>query len=119
MLNHDNAVWLEQRPQSGIWGGLYSFPQSEIANIQTTMDQSAIGDSTITSQKTLIAFSHTFSHYHLDITPILLQLSRKPDIVMEGSRGLWYNLSQPDEICLAAPVKQLLHSKPFDIDSHI
>lgn len=52
MLYHDNAVWLEQRPQSGIWGGLYCFPQSEIANIQTTIDQRAIGDSTITSQKT-------------------------------------------------------------------
>ncbi|CSB88634.1 A/G-specific adenine glycosylase [Vibrio cholerae] len=38
---------------------------------------------------------------------------------MEGSKGLWYNLSQPDEIGLAAPVKQLLHSLPFDIDSHI
>ncbi|BDA01401.1 hypothetical protein V130003_23830 [Vibrio cholerae] len=49
----------------------------------------------------------------------MLQLSRKPDIVMEGSKGLWYNLSQPDEIGLAAPVKQLLHSLPFDIDSHI
>lgn len=119
MLYHDNAVWLEQRPQSGIWGGLYCFPQSEIANIQTTIDQRAIGDSTITSQKTLIAFRHTFSHYYLDITPILLQLSRKPDIVMEGSKGLWYNLSHPDEIGLAAPVKQLLHTLPFDIDSHI
>lgn len=52
MLYHGNAVWLEQRPQSGIWGGLYCFPQSEIANIQTTIDQRAIGDSTITSQKT-------------------------------------------------------------------
>ena len=70
------------------------------------------------SVKTMIAFRHTFSHYHLDITPVLVKLDKQPDLIMEGTKGLWYNLSQPKEIGLAAPVKQLLESLPFELDTH-
>lgn len=72
-------------------------------------------DKDIQRRDQLIAFRHTFSHYHLDITPILVDLSKQPDVVMEANKGLWYNLSQPEEIGLAAPVKQLLESLPFEL----
>ncbi|GAK83378.1 A/G-specific adenine glycosylase [Vibrio ponticus] len=45
----------------------------------------------------------------------MLDLSKQPDVIMEGSKGLWYNLSQPEEVGLAAPVKQLLESLPFEL----
>ncbi len=115
MLHHDGKVWLEQRPQSGIWGGLFCFPEHENADIQYQIDQRGITDSDIKHQSQLIAFRHTFSHYHLDITPILVDLSKQPNVVMEANKGLWYNLSQPEEIGLAAPVKQLLESLPFEL----
>ncbi|EKO3924495.1 A/G-specific adenine glycosylase [Vibrio metschnikovii] len=115
ILYHQGQVWLEQRPQVGIWGGLYCFPQHTDQQIETTLAHRAVQDNHIQSQRPLIAFRHTFSHYHLDITPILLELTHKPDIIMEGTKGLWYNLQQPEEIGLAAPVKQLLHSLPFEI----
>ena len=40
---------------------------------------------------------------------------------MEGTKGLWYNLSgwQPEEIGLAAPVKQLLESLTFELNDHV
>ena len=38
ILYHDNQVWLEQRPQSGIWGGLFCFPQNENAEIEHQLD---------------------------------------------------------------------------------
>ncbi|ELC0660107.1 A/G-specific adenine glycosylase [Vibrio fluvialis] len=115
MLHHGEDVWLEQRPQSGIWGGLFCFPEHSDAAIEYALDKRGIGEKQVLSQKPLIAFRHTFSHYHLDITPILLELSGKPDIIMEANKGLWYNLSQPEEIGLAAPVKQLLQSLPYEI----
>ncbi|WED22197.1 A/G-specific adenine glycosylase [Vibrio sp. JC009] len=116
MLYHDNQVWLEQRPQSGIWGGLFCFPQNEHADIQLQLDSRAISDSDIESVTNLISFRHTFSHYHLDITPLLIKLNKQPGLIMEGAGGLWYNLSQPEQIGLAAPVKQLIEALPFEIN---
>jgi A/G-specific adenine glycosylase len=52
-------------------------------------------------------YRHTFSHYHLDITPVLVQVAQTPQRVGEG-RSLWYSVHQPDAIGLAAPVKKLL-----------
>ncbi|CCN84388.1 A/G-specific adenine glycosylase [Vibrio nigripulchritudo SFn27] len=116
LLYHDNHIWLEQRPQSGIWGGLFCFPQREDAELKVELDNRSVSESTVEDEKTLIAFRHTFSHYHLDITPVLFKLSEQPNMVMEGTKGLWYNLSQPEEIGLAAPVKQLIESLPFEIN---
>ena len=71
----------------------------------------------VKSSQQLIAFRHTFSHYHLDITPVLITLSKKPDMVMEGTRGVWYDLSQPMTVGLAAPVQKLLDALPFEISN--
>ncbi len=115
MLHYNGQVWLEQRPPAGIWGGLYCFPENSTADIDEQLASRHIDTNSIKRTQQLIAFRHTFSHYHLDITPILLDLSNQPDAVMEASKGLWYNLSQPKEVGLAAPVKQLLESLPFEL----
>ncbi|MYM61176.1 A/G-specific adenine glycosylase [Vibrio sp. OCN044] len=115
IIHYQGHVWLEQRPQSGIWGGLFCFPESPNQELDNTLDQRQIKENTVEYRQHLIAFRHTFSHYHLDITPILVDLSKQPDIVMEGNKGLWYNLSQPEEVGLAAPVKQLLDSLPAEL----
>ncbi|WP_342608024.1 A/G-specific adenine glycosylase [Vibrio tritonius] len=115
MLHHNDEVWLEQRPQVGIWGGLYSFPEHKNAQVSDVLAHLGVEDQQIKRQQTLIAFRHTFSHYHLDITPILIELVTKPNVIMEDNKGLWYNLQQPEQIGLAAPVKQLLESLPFEL----
>ncbi len=115
MLHYQGEVWLEQRPQTGIWGGLFCFPQNEQATIDHKLDSMGIKTKDIKKSETLIAFRHTFSHYHLDITPILVDLSKQPNVVMEADKGLWYNLTQPEVIGLAAPVKQLLESLPSEL----
>lgn len=115
MLHYDQQIWLEQRPQSGIWGGLFCFPENDNANIEWLLEQRGVRSSHIRETRQLIAFRHTFSHYHLDITPILVDLAQQPLVIMEGNKGLWYNLAQPETIGLAAPVKQLLDALPFEL----
>ncbi|MEZ8825560.1 A/G-specific adenine glycosylase [Vibrio amylolyticus] len=117
ILYHNDQVWLEQRPQSGIWGGLYCFPEHVDAAYEQQLDNRSIRDKDVKRKQTLIAFRHTFSHYHLDITPILVELSKQPDLIMEETKGLWYNLSKPHEVGLAAPVKQLLEGLPFELQT--
>ncbi len=116
ILVAENQVWLEQRPSQGIWGGLHCFPQIEDeTQLNNTFDDLKIAKSNIKSSQTLIAFRHTFSHYHLDITPILVELRQIPHSIMEDNVGLWYNLSQPEQVGLAAPVKKLLDNLHFEL----
>ncbi len=106
LLQYQDEILLIQRPNSGIWGGLWCFPQSDEAD-QSALLTPLIDINTVQSQETLIAFRHTFSHYHLDITPILYRLTKKP----QHSIGCWYNLHQPPEIGLPAPVLDILNQR--------
>ncbi|MDV7106301.1 A/G-specific adenine glycosylase [Vibrio sp. TH_r3] len=116
ILYYNNQVWLEQRPQTGIWGGLYCFPDHTESNLQYSLYQRSIVEKDVQQQETLITFRHTFSHYHLDITPVLIKLTKQPSLIMEGTKGLWYNLSQPEEVGLAAPVKQLIENLSLEFN---
>tara|TARA_B110000503_G_scaffold104677_1_gene156138 strand:- start:633 stop:1706 length:1074 start_codon:yes stop_codon:yes gene_type:complete len=103
----DNEIWLEKRPPSGIWGGLWCFPEIDDPDTGRTqcLDHWGAEPDRVEVQP---SFRHTFSHYHLDITPVVVKLKITPHAVMEASRQLWYNLRQPPQIGLAAPVASLL-----------
>jgi A/G-specific adenine glycosylase len=103
----EGDIWLEKRPASGIWGGLWCFPEiaTPEAGSQRCLDLWGAEPARVEIQA---GFRHTFSHYHLDIIPVLVQLNVTPHAVMEASRQLWYNLRKPPQIGLAAPVAALL-----------
>lgn len=99
---------LQQRPASGIWGGLWSFPEvSEQSDIVPWVKQQL--HSNIQELVILDSFRHTFSHYHLQITPVQIQLTQEPNLIREGEDH-WYNTDSPSPIGLAAPVKTLLQT---------
>jgi len=108
IVKHNQELWLAQRPQTGIWGGLFCFPESPTADIEPVLEGLGIREAMVASKDVEIAFRHTFSHYHLDITPIVVTLNQLPTMMMEESKGLWYNITQPEKVGLAAPVKQLI-----------
>lgn len=103
----DGAVWLEQRPASGIWGGLWCFPETTGLEGVTDwcLDRWGLDPGSI---EVWDDFRHTFSHYHLDIRPVQVTLERTPTAIMEAQGQLWYNSRQPQEVGLAAPVASLL-----------
>ncbi|HEY9051283.1 MAG TPA: A/G-specific adenine glycosylase [Gammaproteobacteria bacterium] len=108
LMNHDRHIMLEKRPPTGIWGGLWSLPEmplessiSDHCQQQYQFEIQAADDSE--------SFRHTFSHYHLDITPCRVQVKNPDQCVMEAGRILWYNTAQPDRLGLPAPVKMLLN----------
>jgi len=101
---HDNIL-LYQRPPTGIWGGLWGFP--EVADLRETHNETGF-ELEQSSIKILQPIRHTFSHFHLDITPVMARINSPTNSVMEGKALLWYNLKQPVNIGLAAPVKKLL-----------
>ena len=108
ILRYGDKVWLEQRPQVGIWGGLWCFPQHDNDDLDDLLLQQLGQPQTmIANQQQLIAFRHTFSHYHLDIVPILFTLNKMPDVI-HVRQGQWYDLHDPAKIGLAAPVQKIL-----------
>ena len=62
---------------------------------------------TLIEKQCLAIRRHTFSHYHLDFQPIVLQVNNLTNIVLEAEKTLWYNHQQTQNIALPAPVKQL------------
>lgn len=111
LLQRGNEVWLQQRPATGLWGGLFCFPQfSSHDDVEPWLQQRGLK---ITDVQQLVSFRHTFSHFHLDIVPLWLALPTDAphalhDACMEEKSGLWYNLAQPPAVGLAAPVERLL-----------
>lgn len=105
LMQHGDDVFLNQRPPSGLWGGLYCFPQfTREEELQGWLAQRGLSADYVQ----LAAFRHTFSHFHLDIIPVWLSVSHSGGCMDEGE-GLWYNLPRPPAVGLAAPVERLLH----------
>ncbi|ELR65311.1 A/G-specific adenine glycosylase [Photobacterium marinum] len=108
-------IWLEQRPPAGIWGGLWCFPQHDHHDLSGIVEQRLGTKVEVNQPEQLGAFRHTFSHYHLDIVPMLFRLDNMPDMIRESGKGQWYNLNNPAKIGLAAPVQQILDSLHYEL----
>jgi A/G-specific adenine glycosylase len=107
LVNGEGAVYLERRPPAGIWGGLWSFPElAEEAELETWCRRHLGCEPE--GVETWAPVRHTFSHFHLDITPVRVEAKNPGLTVLEGPSGVWYNTAQPDSRGLAAPVQRLL-----------
>lgn len=105
LMQQGDEVYLNQRPPSGLWGGLFCFPQfASEADLRAWLHERGVEAHGLTQ---LTAFRHTFSHFHLDIVPMWLSVSGSGACMDEGT-GLWYNLALPPAVGLAAPVERLL-----------
>jgi A/G-specific adenine glycosylase len=106
LRNARGEVLLQRRPPSGIWGGLLSLPEipvdSPVAAWTAANLGLEVGD--ITPWENL---RHTFSHFHLDITPVAARIQTHTGRVMEGEEWLWYKGSAPRG-GLPTPVARLL-----------
>jgi A/G-specific adenine glycosylase len=107
LLNNNlNQTLLEKRPSTGIWGGLWSLP--EFDSIEAAHNWCLTKNWAIDNLRTLATQRHTFSHYHLDYTPVLIQTDNPINFVMEANQAVWYNAEQIDTLGLPAPIKRLL-----------
>lgn len=103
--NRDGDILLEKRPATGIWGGLWALPECE-----TTSDIDHIAaryGCEVLDWEASEPSRHTFSHYHLDYTPIHVEVHSKGQI-MEAGRQVWYNPRTELTLGTAAPVLKLL-----------
>jgi len=107
VLTCGDRVLLERRPAAGIWGGLWGFPEfSDQGRARDWLGSRSLGSTVIEAGRRL---RHGFTHFELDITPLIATLSAQPES-MEVGQWLWYNPTEPVRLGLAAPVAALIRT---------
>lgn len=103
------AVLLERRPEKGIWGGLWSFPELSDGSCVKEHCQSQWQlqlDSTLPLEKII----HKFSHFDFIIKPVVIKLHTDCHGNMESNARVWYKIMRVDDLPggTPAPINQLL-----------
>lgn len=109
LLRDDDALLLEQRPPTGIWGGLWSFPQFETqAAALQWCGNGMVASPRIDAVKQLPTLMHGFTHYDFDIKPLVVRCAAANPSVHELDRHCWYRAAAPARIGLTKPAVELI-----------
>lgn len=106
IANYDERVYLERRPEAGIWGGLWSLPELDDRSIEDWCSDTFDAVSTVTEP--WAPLRHSFSHYDLDIQPILVRVDSPLSKVADGDNTTWHRLDESPPGGIAAPVQKLI-----------
>ena len=104
LLVHRGRVLLERRPSSGLWGGLWTFPQAEKCDARSI--SRSLGCE-IASMRPLPPLEHGFTHFRLRVRPLLCEVRETPPNVRSSARH-WLGFAAAARSAVPAPVKKLL-----------
>ena len=106
LLMHGRDILLEKRPGSGIWGGLWCPPQFDDEG--AAKDWFVQNGMNASDGERLATFTHTFTHFKLHVTPLKIQLARKPlRAAQPGS--MWLDVEEALRAAIPTPVRALLN----------
>ena len=105
LYRYQDQIYLEQRPEKGIWGGLWSLPEQATApNLRSLKKQGLAGVDTCTA---LPVIQHIFTHFRLDILPWRVILT-SPTLI---GGGQWVRPQDLVRYGLPKPIQQLVFSE--------
>ncbi len=104
----DGAVFLTQRPATGVWAGLYCLPSfgtlDDLLGFVPKRLQSALNEGA--------TFKHVLTHKDMHIHPLYLNLAAKAQLIdhmgFGNSQGRWVESGEWPKLGLPAPVRNLL-----------
>ena len=105
--SESDLILLEKRPNKGIWGGLWSFPEFDNLEEAKRFYQHNFSDieDNFIQQKTI---RHIFTHYKLDIFPYLVHYSVCSKHITDFEGLSWHTKNDALRLGLPAPVKAFL-----------
>jgi A/G-specific adenine glycosylase len=110
LLRDDSGrILLERRGPVGVWSGLWSLPEASDAPSAPGV---AAALARIHDADPLPAFTHVFSHYRLEVSPILFDHAAPLARVAEGAERRWCAPADLADLGLPAPVRTLLDNLP-------
>lgn len=117
-----DAIWLEQRPPVGIWGGLWSLPifdEEAVLAVRLANLSAQLGDDIGrgVEVEALGAVEHALTHFDWRLHPWRVRLPQAarqmlasvPDSVQPGGR--WVSMGELTELGLPAPLRRLLDGR--------
>lgn len=97
--NKQDEILLLKRPSKGIWGGLWSFPEESGGRSRRKHLKLMNEFPTIT---------HQFTHFTLNIAPILLSIDNHSLLKIDAKEFIWYKLNSPLPGGISTPVAKIL-----------
>jgi A/G-specific adenine glycosylase len=105
LLLDGRKVLMEKRPALGIWGGLWSFPEAPPNDVDGHCLR--VLGCELRSRKALERLEHGFTHFRLEIRPLLCEVKRSP--VLESPARRWTDIAEAAHAAVPSPVRSLLH----------
>ena len=103
LLRHAGEIMLEKRAPTGIWGGLWSLPEvSDAKQVPAAARRYGVR---VRSSQALPPLAHSFTHYKLTITPIMLNVT-KPRSPAPGT--VWLPVAEAVSAALPTPVRKII-----------
>ena len=110
----DGSVWLERRPGTGIWGGLYCLPVFDNHEALAAF----VPDSLHSRMESLAPFVHVLTHKDLHLCAVIVGFSQSqpmpsmtsdaPGVSEAESHGAWFAPDAWPALGLPAPIRKLL-----------
>ena len=107
LLVHRGRVLLRQRPPTGLWGGLWVFPEMDGGDEQDGHSAAARLGCELDTLEALPPLRHAFTHLTLDITPLLGRVKAVQPAVNSGGNR-WLGLEEALAAAVPTPVRTLL-----------
>jgi A/G-specific adenine glycosylase len=105
----DGRVLLERRPARGVWGGLYSLPELAASDTAVEWCGRELGTA-VAAEHRLATIEHAFTHFDLDLEPLLLRLATAPSVVRDRDDRFWHLPSAELEVGMPAPIAALFRA---------
>ncbi len=106
LLLRDGEVLLEKRPPTGIWGGLWCLPEM-LPGADPRDDCLRRWGAKLASTERLPRVRHGFSHFTLNVTPVVCRLKAASSQASEPGQ-VWLPVEDAAEAAVPAPVRRLL-----------
>jgi A/G-specific adenine glycosylase len=109
LLLHDREgrILLERRPPTGIWGGLWSLPQIDIA-LDPLAEIARHYGSPAPGATELPPIQHVFTHFKLRLQPLRATLEQPLQAVADDARLRWVDAKARRGLGLPRPIGKLL-----------
>lgn len=105
LRDKQDRILLERRGAQGVWSGLWSLPEAIDPDSAWRLAQK---HARVDDAQALTPFTHVFSHYRLNIEPLLFDDASAHPGVADNPHLRWCSVSEIATLGLPAPVRKLL-----------
>ncbi len=105
VLMHQGAVLLERRPSSGVWGGLWVFPEGPAGEIGSFCRKNFSCE--IVKTRRMPVIEHGFTHFKLRVQPFRCMVQKILPRA-EAPGRIWLEVGEAERAAVPAPVRALL-----------